>query len=370
MALIPSSRYPAQTDSAAGYPHGKARNAGSYQDSTGTPLERDWVNDLWGFLQALLSNASITPSGDPDEVGASQYLEAVHFAARQDLEEFAISNWTDLGDLLSGSGWSGLAWSDDLELFVAVAAAGALYTAPPNAAAWTSRTSGLAALAGVGAGGTGVGFVAVGESGGLIHSDDGITWTVEDADTAANLWGVGFFSGLFIVLGTDVITTSPDGENWTAQAVSGELRAVTHNGSLAVAVGVSGAVYTSPDGTTWTSRTSGVVTSLLGVAWQGGRFVAVGTGGTIITSPDGITWTSRTSGVAVTLGSVVATPGHLLAIGASNTLLLSRDAGSTWQPVEHDVPTFSSGPGNWNGRRVVVVSSAGNVSRSLAPLAL
>jgi hypothetical protein len=81
MALIPSARYPAQTDADPGYPQGKARNAVTFQDGTGTPLERDWVNDLWGFLQALLSAASITPSGSPDEVGASEYLDAVQAIA-------------------------------------------------------------------------------------------------------------------------------------------------------------------------------------------------------------------------------------------------------------------------------------------------
>jgi hypothetical protein len=81
MALIPGTRYPAQTDVAAEYPQGKARNAGTFGDGTGTPLEKDWVNDVWGFLQALLANAAITPSGDPDEVGASDYLDAVSFIA-------------------------------------------------------------------------------------------------------------------------------------------------------------------------------------------------------------------------------------------------------------------------------------------------
>jgi hypothetical protein len=78
MALNPSSRYPSQIDTDdAGYPRGKARNAGSYQDGTGTPLEKDWVNDLFGFQQALLDAANIVPSGIPDEVGASQYLTAL-----------------------------------------------------------------------------------------------------------------------------------------------------------------------------------------------------------------------------------------------------------------------------------------------------
>jgi hypothetical protein len=81
MALIPGARYPAQTDVAAAYPQGKARNAVTFQDGSGTPLEKDWVNDLWGFLQSLLAQAAILPSGSPDEVGASQYLAAVQAIA-------------------------------------------------------------------------------------------------------------------------------------------------------------------------------------------------------------------------------------------------------------------------------------------------
>jgi len=83
MALIPSTRYSGQVETGdAGYPQGKARNAGAFQDGTGTPLERDWMNDLWGFLQALLARARITPTNTPDRVGASQYLDAVQAVAR------------------------------------------------------------------------------------------------------------------------------------------------------------------------------------------------------------------------------------------------------------------------------------------------
>lgn len=77
MAIIPGTRYAAQTDTDSEYPHGKARNAGAYQDGTGTPLEKDWLNDQWGFGQALLEEAGITPSGTPDTAFASQYLEAM-----------------------------------------------------------------------------------------------------------------------------------------------------------------------------------------------------------------------------------------------------------------------------------------------------
>lgn len=77
MALNPADRYPAQIDADSGYPFGKARNAGSFQDGTGTPLEKDWLNDLFGLLQSLLDAAGLSPSGVPDEVGVSQYLEAL-----------------------------------------------------------------------------------------------------------------------------------------------------------------------------------------------------------------------------------------------------------------------------------------------------
>lgn len=94
MALIPSSRYPAQTDTGdAAYPRGKARNAGSFQDGTGTPLEASWLNDLWGFQQALLGAAEITPSGTPDAVGASQYLDALVSLASLKVGVYGVSGF-------------------------------------------------------------------------------------------------------------------------------------------------------------------------------------------------------------------------------------------------------------------------------------
>lgn len=83
MALIPSSRYPSQVDADGAYPQGKARNASSFQAGDGTPLERDWVNDAWGFFQSLLAAGGISPSGNPDEVGASDYLTATQAVASQ-----------------------------------------------------------------------------------------------------------------------------------------------------------------------------------------------------------------------------------------------------------------------------------------------
>ena len=78
MALDPSTEFPGQiTAPSAAYPYGSARNVTSPGDNLGTPFTARLLNDVFGFQQALLDAAAITPSGDPDEVGSSQYLAAL-----------------------------------------------------------------------------------------------------------------------------------------------------------------------------------------------------------------------------------------------------------------------------------------------------
>ena len=43
----------------------------------GAPLDADWLNDLWGSFQALLSKAGITPSGSNESTTASDILDAI-----------------------------------------------------------------------------------------------------------------------------------------------------------------------------------------------------------------------------------------------------------------------------------------------------
>lgn len=65
-----------------GYPYGKARNVTVSGDGTGTPWEAALVNEWFGFSQALLINAGITPSGSPESALASDYLAAVKYATQ------------------------------------------------------------------------------------------------------------------------------------------------------------------------------------------------------------------------------------------------------------------------------------------------
>lgn len=100
MAISPKDKYPGQIDVSdlSGWPYGRAQNIDSPGDGTGTPWEEALVSDLFGMQQALLANASLTPSGTPDKVGASQYLDALRVVADQqaalrfDSDDYVILN--------------------------------------------------------------------------------------------------------------------------------------------------------------------------------------------------------------------------------------------------------------------------------------
>jgi hypothetical protein len=88
MAINPETQYPGKiAPSSAAYPYGQARNVTTPGDGTGTPWEAALVNDLFGFLQAMLSEGSVVPSGSPETATASQYLTALKalFTQRESL---------------------------------------------------------------------------------------------------------------------------------------------------------------------------------------------------------------------------------------------------------------------------------------------
>lgn len=78
MAIKPEQQYPGKITSASvSYPLGSARNVTTPGDGTGTPLEKAWVNDLFGFQQAILKAGNVTATGSPDTATSSQYLAAL-----------------------------------------------------------------------------------------------------------------------------------------------------------------------------------------------------------------------------------------------------------------------------------------------------
>ncbi len=78
MAINPETQFPGKIKpSSVDYPYGEAQNISVPGDGTGTPWEAVLLNDIFGQQQSLLSAAGVVPSGTPDKVNASQYLESV-----------------------------------------------------------------------------------------------------------------------------------------------------------------------------------------------------------------------------------------------------------------------------------------------------
>jgi len=103
-----------------------------------------------------------------------------------------------------------------------------------------------------------VSFVAVGNSGTLLTSSDGITWTSRTSGTTKSLNGITYANNTFIT------------------------------------VGGSGTIMTSSDGTSWTPKTSGTTKSLNGITYANSKFIVVSgdwdaNTGTIMNSADGNT---------------------------------------------------------------------------------
>lgn len=63
------------------YPLGSIKNDSTPGADDGTPLEKDWGNNIEGFHQALMGSAGLTANGTPDTATASQLLDALRIVA-------------------------------------------------------------------------------------------------------------------------------------------------------------------------------------------------------------------------------------------------------------------------------------------------
>lgn len=72
---------PNATAPTTAYPLGSITNDSVPGADDGTPLEKDWGNNIEGFHQALMTEAALTASGSPDTAQASQLLDALKIVA-------------------------------------------------------------------------------------------------------------------------------------------------------------------------------------------------------------------------------------------------------------------------------------------------
>ncbi|HSL18518.1 MAG TPA: DUF11 domain-containing protein [Methylomirabilota bacterium] len=299
-------------------------------------------------------------------VGQTSYSEDPHIVSSPDGVAWS-GETSSTGFALDSVAWTGTQ-------FVAVGAFNVVTS--PDGIAWTTRLATFLGFFAVAAGPAGA-LTAVGESGRVMTSGDGVTWTDQVFDITYNSFdGIGWNGSAFVAVGGAVVY-SPDGFSWSKATVpSTQYGGVAWDGARWVAVGFNGTVLTSPDGVTWTTETSGTSEGLYDVTYGGAQFVAVGYNGVVITSPDGMTWTPQVSGVAEWLLGVASSGTRYVAVGNNGTLLSSPD-GVAWSNHSH-ATLYGFNDVCWAGTQFVAVGGNGMIftspdgvsweNRSLSPV--
>lgn len=102
----PIDAYPEQIEPATTeeFPHGKARNDIVENDKKGTPFVDSLINENWGFFQALVKEADITPSGNVETALESDLLNALKIVIAAAIPE--ASDGFETGDTIESSGSS------------------------------------------------------------------------------------------------------------------------------------------------------------------------------------------------------------------------------------------------------------------------
>lgn len=334
MAIRPIDRYPSQTDGTdPAYPHGKAKNVNSPGDNTGTPWEKDLVNDWLGFLQSLLSAAGVSPSGTPDKVGASQYLSALRAVAR-----------------VSAS---------SLRLALENPASPPTFPSAPEACGYCD-TFGQ--------------WWGLDLTGGGAFVNDGNGWvastpvTVSGATNVTSAWGGGACLVAFdppSATATRLVRSSDGGATWATQSLPPSYdgsTSVAWTGTHFLAVQADGATFRSTSGTTGTWTAAGTLpggvthTNFRQVATNGSVFIgSTGSTGTIVRTADhGVTFTSVTPPGSTNVGGVTYDPfsGLFYACGeASGAPAVWRSTdGNSWASVGPLVFVADQSPGAYAAR--------------------
>ena len=143
--------------------------------------------------------------------------------------------------------------------------------------------------------------VAVGDAASIRRVDLNDTQNFTSATAASSYAGnfadITRYLTIFVAVGaTGEIQTSSDGVTWTRQHNGGSnLRAVAASGSALIAVGEGETILRSTSGGAWASQTSAFAGTpdIVSVVYGAGLFVAVTAKGDVATSPTGMTWTVR-----------------------------------------------------------------------------
>jgi len=230
-------------------------------------------------------------------------------------------------------------------------------------------------------------FVAVGQSGKILVSPDGVVWQTINIDSMKyTLLSVAHANGKFVAVGMGSDTSKPkggimvstDGEHWTEthSHPTYTLWDVAHGQDTFVVVGgaSSGNYYicTSTDGVSWTQRSAGVdYAQLQSVDYDGTKFVAVGrTSGTAtisafaITSTNGITWSGGGNKAKSNFRAVVCNDSQYVAVSGTGDIYTSNNSGTSWTKRTIGTTTRLRDVA-WSGNLFVAVGREGNIQTSI-----
>jgi len=359
------TQFPTQMDGTdlGNYPYGKARNIVVPGDGTGSPWVAAVLNDIFGFQQKLLTEAGISPSGNPETILASNYWDALINAIDANVP---LPSTIEIGDPVRGilwtlntnhsptgsKQWNGVAYGKDGR-FVAVAITGGadrVMYSPDGGLNWfTGNLITANDWRKVAYSPTLDRFVAVASSGAgnraMTSDDGGLNWTVWGTPANNEWWDVCWGDGLFVAVSTGVagtgnrVMTSADGAAWTIRtsAADHDWQSVAYGGGKYVAVAASGAgtrVMESSDAITWTLRFSAADNLWRSVAYNPtyNRFAAVSSVGVMTSDNGGVSWTIRTAPSQVWV-SVIWARNRLIAVSTSGEVMTSKD-GITWTENE------------------------------------
>ena len=177
-------------------------------------------------------------------------------------------------------------------------------------------------------------YVAVGENGLLMTSADGNNWLIEQTTTGTNpgnMYAVAHDDDYFVAVGDNgrILvrnnTAAPAGTTWMdffTNASFGQLNDIVYDGSKNIIVGNLGVVVTGTAmGGNFTALPNPLSGNLNAIDYNNGNYIIVGDRGVNYTSRDGNNWVSGLSGTADDLVDVILTPTTLMATGSQGTVI-------------------------------------------------
>jgi len=178
--------------------------------------------------------------------------------------------------------------------------------------------------------------VAVGAGGTILFSEDGplglgTAFVIANKYSIQNLRGVGNNANTFIAVGDNgELLRSNDGEIWsgvTTTSITTRLNDVHHGDNAWIAVGAAGTIIRSTDdGLNWSVVSSGATFSLNSVSYDNNVWVAVGQTGNVMNSFNGTHWYPRSVGVTTDFNGLAFGDNKLVTVGLSSNILYSEFA--------------------------------------------